>query len=142
MTSRRSTISRIALLMGLFLPALAPAAVYKCVENGRLVYSDRKCSAESAPIDSAPALDNQRRGSDETVHPGRPARREAPTGRRRPAGATVIDSADPTKKALCDEVRRRKAVAERNGGSYRGDSLKELEALEFSRCYGHVNGAH
>ena len=139
MTVIRSVMFPLALVLGLGLPASASAAVYKCVENGRLVYSDRKCSAESAPIDSAPALDNQRSGARGARHAS--GARRAPAGRRRAGGATVIDRTDPGTKALCEEVRRRKAVAERNGGSYRGDSKQELESLEFSRCYGHVNGA-
>ncbi|MCB1893998.1 MAG: hypothetical protein H6945_08885 [Zoogloeaceae bacterium] len=141
MSALRLSMSCVVLAIGLCLPALSPAAVYKCFENGRLVYSDRKCAAESKPMDSAPALDNQRRGVERRSGYERSSASETRSGRRRPAGTTVIDQADPAKKALCEEVRGRKARAERNGGNYRGASVQELESLEFSHCYGHVNGA-
>ncbi|MCB1929169.1 MAG: DUF4124 domain-containing protein [Rhodocyclaceae bacterium] len=141
MSALRSSMSCAVLAIGLCLPTLSSAAVYKCFENGRLVYSDRKCAAESKPMDSAPAMNNQRKGSERRSGYERSARPEVRSGHKRPTGTTVIDQADPAKKALCEEVRGRKARAERNGGSDRGTSVQELESLEFSHCYGHVNGA-
>jgi len=139
--NRSRLIPMLSLVTALALPACADAAVYKCMVDGRLVYSDRRCEADSAPINAAPAMRNGSAGghrSSSTYSRGYGNRRNDSGGGSK---AAVIDRSDPAKRALCDEVKRRRDAAERNGGAYRGNTAEELDELEFSRCFGHVNGA-
>ncbi len=139
--TRSRLIPILSLATLLATPALADAAVYKCMVDGKLVYSDRRCEADSAPINAAPAMNNGSTGG----HRSSPSYSRSHGKRSKDAGSTskaaVIDRSDPAKRALCAEVKRRKEAAEKNGGTYRGKSARELDELEFSRCFGHVNGA-
>lgn len=144
-------------LLALMLTALAPldatAGVYKCMVNGKLVYSDRKCMADSTPINSNPALGNL--GADGGSRPGYNRRVESlpQRGYRAPGDgrdkgsdkeadkATVIGKTDDETKQKCETLKRWKLEAAKNGGSAHGKKLHELEDMEFSLCFGHVNGA-
>jgi len=139
--TRARLLPLLSLATVLACPTLAGAAVYKCMVDGKLVYSDRRCEADSEPINAAPALKNGSAGGSRSSssYSRSDGKRSKDSGSS--SKAAVIDRSDPAKRALCDEVKRRKEAAEKNGGTYRGTSAQELDELEFSRCFGHVNGA-
>lgn len=120
----------------------AAAGVYKCMEDGKLVYSDRMCDAQSTPLNTKQSLGgtNARRYTygDSRREPGTRRTRE---DRGEPVrGPTVIDRTDPETLRRCDELKKLKARLARSGRPLSTGEAEQLEELEFSRCYGHVNG--
>ena len=144
-------MSRIRLLRLLVSCALlgvasgAGAGVYKCMENGKLVYSDRRCAADSRPMDSNPSLSG-------TVDPrAKRYRYDTPSQRRRDLrrrsygneakrGPKVIDQADPETVRRCNKIKNRRAQLAYSKRPRHVDEAEKLKELEFSECYGHVNG--
>ncbi|MCB1887748.1 MAG: hypothetical protein KDH20_09080 [Rhodocyclaceae bacterium] len=117
------------------------AGVYKCKVDGKWVYSDQKCAADSAPINANPNVNRARSsgaGRDTYYYSGRAYRN--PPGRTTSDDTAVITSGDTMAKARCEALKRWKAEADAYG-SYRGKTPAELEDMDFSLCYGRVNKA-
>ncbi|MCB1956362.1 MAG: DUF4124 domain-containing protein [Rhodocyclaceae bacterium] len=132
-----------ALAATLILSPLAQAGVYKCYVDGKLVYSDQKCAADSAPMSTNPDMNSARSNRPAPTSPYRGNRyREAErtADSSKGSGATVIGAGDDDAKKRCDALKRWKAEA-KSRGNYRGKTLSELEDMEFSLCYGRVNKA-
>lgn len=137
----------------LFLPTLASAQVYKCVQNGKTVYSGSPCGANAQPVHAGEesAAEKQRlRDAAEARQRGAEAIGAAVAQARSdkspaPAGINNTGSRPQSKREYCDNLLKTAKAAKDEAATYRYHQgliddakrrQKEAEDEHFSRCYG------
>lgn len=110
---------RIILLLGLLSPSLvAQAQVYKCVENGKTVFSGIPCSADAKAVNATPAMGDfdpaaaARVNSETAAIKAKLAAQDAERTAARQAAAARVESSRSAEQDRCANIRAKKNDAE------------------------------